>query len=167
MSGKWCCIYWGNDEVLKRGLWVAGLVAGAGVLAACEARNPAEVAIANVVRDNNVAELERYLSLGGDPNEVSRDGFPLIYLATGPRGGMEALTMLLEAGVDPNSRATNGRSVLINAAGWCDTEMVILLLRAGADPRYRSPENKTARDSVCSGPLDRRAEVLNILDAAL
>jgi len=152
--------------MLKRGLLFAGLFAGVAFLAACEARNPAEVAIANVVRDNNVAELERYLSLGGDPNEVSRDGFPLIYLATGPRGGMDALVMLLEAGVDPNSRATNGRSVLMNAAGWCDAEMVYRLLRAGADPSYRGPDNKTARDSVCSGPLDRRAEVLNILDAA-
>lgn len=133
-------------------------------LHACSPRGLNEVPAAQMVRDNDAASLSQYLAEGGDPDAVSRDGAPLIYLAAGPRGGMAVLMTLIEAGADVDKANPGGRTALMNAAGWCDAEMVTLLLAAGADSALRSGEGKTARDSVCSGPLDRRVRVLNILD---
>lgn len=136
------------------------------LLAGCEARQLQETPAAGAVRNNDYQALTAYLAQGGNPNAESRDGDALLYLASGPRGGHAVLAVLLEAGADVNKGARNGRTALMNAAGWCDAQMVVMLLGAGADARALGPENKTARDSVCSGPLDRRQAVLAIFDAA-
>lgn len=136
------------------------------VSAACTPRATRETPEAIMVRDNDAAALAEYLAQGGNPDATGRNGDPLLYLATGPRGGMAVLTTLIEAGAQLDKANADGRTALMNAAGWCDAAMVSVLLEAGADKTLQSGDGKVARDAVCSGPLDRRAEVLNILDAS-
>ncbi|MCD7060214.1 ankyrin repeat domain-containing protein [Pelagibacterium xiamenense] len=134
---------------------------------ACQPRHAEELETVDAVRDDDAAAVQRYLDAGGDPDAVNRDGHPLIYLATGPRGGVEVLSVLIAGGADLERQSDNGRTALMNAAGWCDAPMVRMLIAAGADVRHATPEGDTVRDAVCAGPLDRRAEVLNLIDAML
>lgn len=146
-------------RIALAGLAVAGLWG-------CQPRDGKEAEIAAAVRDNDVAAVRQYLESGGDPDAVSRDGAPLIYLATGPRGGVEVLAVLIASGADLEQTAENARTPLMNAAGWCDAQMVEMLLEAGANAAYTTPGGDTIRGAVCAGPLDRRAAVLNLLDGA-
>jgi ankyrin repeat protein len=141
------------------------LIVGACLLTGCQPRAP-ETPAAQMVRDNDTAQLSGYLSGGGDPDALASEGVPLLYLASGPRGGLDVLLALLDAGARVDATNPKGRTALMNAAGWCDARMVSALLDAGANASLADEDGKTARDSVCHGPLDRRAEVLNILDAA-
>ncbi|WP_404402929.1 ankyrin repeat domain-containing protein [Pelagibacterium halotolerans] len=146
---------------------VAAMGLAVATLAGCQPRDGQDIEIAAAVRSDDGAAVQRYLDAGGDPDAVTRDGQPLVYLATGPRGGMDVLSVLIAGGAALDKPAKNGRTALMNAAGWCDASMVAVLIAAGADPRHVTPGGETVRDAVCAGPLDRRAEVLNIIDAAL
>src|SRR5690554_5761756 len=140
-----------------------GVLVIAVLMAGCQADQGGESPAVQMVRDNDAASLADYLAQGGDPNALSEDGAPLLYLAAGPRGGMAVLSALIAAGAQVDAANRSGRTALMNAAGWCDAEMVAALLETGADPALAASDGKTARDAVCPGPLDRRAEVLNIL----
>lgn len=153
---------------MKRQTAVAGLLLMAwAALAGCERRAGPDADVLGKVRDNDWSAVQTYLEAGGDPNATSSAGQPLLYIAAGPRGGREVAATLIEGGAEIDGTARNGRTPLMNAAGWCDVDILTILLEAGADPRLRDDSNRTARDSVCAGPLDLRAEVLNILDAEL
>lgn len=136
------------------------------VLWGCQQRAGEDTTVAAAVRDNDAEAVRAYLDADGDPDAVSRDGLPLIYLATGPRGGADVLAVLIAGGAGLETAAGNGRTALMNAAGWCDVEMVAMLIAAGADVGRATPAGETARDAVCAGPLDLRAQVLNLLDTA-
>lgn len=94
------------------------------------------------VRRNDSSYAERYLKLGGDPNAVDRHGETLLYIATGPHGGMEVLSLLIDYKADPNQGTY---TPLMNAASWGWLDGVKILISAGADPLLTNSEGKTAR----------------------
>ncbi len=135
------------------------------LVSACQPRKP-EYEIASAVQQNNVEKVREYLAKGGDPNMKSRFGDPLLYLASGRKGGAEVTKLLIEAGADVNASGRNGIPILTSAASWCNIEEISLLLRAGADVNIRGKKNKTPLESVCQTPKDRRNLTIQILKQA-
>ncbi len=135
------------------------------LVSACQPRKP-EYDIASSVQQNNTKELSQYLAEGGDPNKESRFGDPLLYLATGRQGGEDVTRLLLNAGADVNAVGRNGIHALVSAASWCNIEEIKLLLNAGADVNIKSKKNKTALNSVCKTPPNRRAQTIELLISA-
>ncbi len=133
------------------------------VLAACQPRPGPPDPVVSAVRDNNEQRVGQYLAEGGDPNRVSNNGEPLLYVATGSRGGIEVMRRLLLGGANIEATNSSGRTALHNAAGWCHVQMVEELLAAGADTSATDNDGNTPLDTVCSGPLDLRAEVITLL----
>ncbi len=144
-----------------------GVVLGASLvmLLGCQPRGGEENQVVSIVRNNDAQTLQAYLESGGDPDVVDKDGLPLIYIAAGPRGGIDVLRLLIAADADIEATEPEGRTALMNAAGWCAADMVVALLEAGADQAKTDDQGRTARDSVCAGPLDRRAQVLDIFES--
>lgn len=133
------------------------------VLAACQPRPGPPDPVVSAVRDNNEQRVGQYLAEGGDPNRVSSNGEPLLYVATGSRGGIEVMRRLLTGGANIEGTNRNGRTALHNAAGWCHVQMVEELLAAGADPSATDNEGNMPVDTTCSGPLDVREDVITLL----
>lgn len=157
---------------LRTAILAAALAVIASGLAGCDGeggigfgcRNPSVV---QAVRDNDVLAVLEYLDGGGDADATSCDGDSLVYIATGPRGGTDVLSALLDVGADPDKRSEEGRTPLMNAAGWCDLAAVTMLLQAGADPAVEAPGGRSALSSVCYEPADRRAATLELIETAL
>ncbi|MDX1616851.1 MAG: ankyrin repeat domain-containing protein, partial [Candidatus Promineifilaceae bacterium] len=88
------------------------------------------------VNAEDVAEVERLLSEGADPNVEESDAFfsnPILRSAV-MDGNVEITRLLIENGADVNARDSNGNSVLRRAITEGHTEIVALLIDAGADP---------------------------------
>jgi hypothetical protein len=90
--------------------------------------------IESAVRANDAKAVRAFIQSGSN---VSRgdDGSDLVYLATGPGGGSEALGELLRAGASPDGLdPASTYTPLMNAASWVSLEMCQQLIDAGADP---------------------------------
>lgn len=145
-----------------RVLLLALVVLASQMLGACQPRAVPEDQIVIAVRQNDVGTVHEWLAGGGDANLKTRDGDPLLYVAAGPRGGIDVAETLIGGGADVNGKNEDGRTVLENAAGWCDVEMVRLLLNSGADlGRLSQPAD--ADRIICKQPFDRRAAVFALL----
>jgi len=142
------------------------LAASAMILAGCQQRAGPENSIFSVVRDNNADRVQQYLAEGGDPDLTNDQGDSLLFIASGPRGGLQVVEALLVGGADTGLTSAEGRTALHNAAGWCDVAIVETLLEAGADPMREDGEGRTPADNVCAEPADRRAAVLETLEGA-
>jgi hypothetical protein len=167
---KVCCAHFtglsfGMAVSFRFGAFALAILTAAS-LAACQPRGEQEEPIFASVRQNDAEALSIYLESGGDPNAVNRTGDPLVYVATGPRGGAEALMLLLDAGADPDAKSAEGRTLLQNAASWCDEEIVTLLLGGGANPNLPGMDGAKPADAVCTSPLDRREATLALIEAA-
>ena len=134
-------------------------------LGACQPRAVPNDPIIASVRANDAAAIAAYIANGGDVNLKDREGNPLLYIASGPQGGPEAVAALIAAGARVDTRSAKGRTPLENAVGWCDIQMVQLLLYAGADPMGLA--GGRAAEVACKEPTDRRASVLTIIDTAI
>ncbi len=89
--------------------------------------------IESAVHANDAKAVRAFIQSGSD---ISRgdDGSDLVYLATGPGGGPEALGELLKAGASPNGLdPRSAHTPLMNAASWVSLEMCQQLIDAGAD----------------------------------
>jgi hypothetical protein len=82
----------------------------------------------------DIAELERRLARGDDPNGLGRVGVPPLAFATDPA----LVALLLRYGADANARDNDGDPVLSEAARRGDVVVVQQLIAAGADLEARS-----------------------------
>lgn len=157
----------GNRFARAGGGWRRLVLMGtlAATLAGCQPRATPESDIVLAVRKNDVQTVRTWLQAGGDPNQKSREGDPLLYIASGAVGGPGVARALIEAGADVSGRGATGRTPLENAAGWCDVAAVGLLLGAGAQ-RGPLANPDQASKIVCQQPLDRRARVFALLGIA-
>lgn len=134
-------------------------------LAGCQARQSNEPIVVAVAKNDRTL-VAQYLAEGGDPNLVSRDGDPLLYIASGPRGGSDVLDLLIKGGADLNAKSTEGRTALQNAVSWCDVDIAGVLILAGADVNITGKDGERALDMVCKQPAEKRALTLNLLMSA-
>ena len=135
-------------------------------LLACQPRATREDPILGSVRANNGAEVRAYLLSGGDPNKKSRDGDPLLYVASGPRGGEAVARLLIEGGADVNAKSRTGRTAFENAVGWCDLEIIALLVAAGVDIAL-TVEEQFALKTGCVGPSGERKSMSQLISEAV
>jgi ankyrin repeat protein len=105
--------------------------------------------IVDMVENRDSRGVERWIREGGDPNQIV-DGSSLLFWATGPKGGVEIVTLLLSKGADPNL-GQSGCTPLMNACSWLNLETVEVLIRNGADPELLDLDGKTARNYVAKG----------------
>lgn len=103
--------------------------------------------IAQTIRENNVKGITLWLENGGDVNQPLDNQLSPLYVATGPKGGHEALKLLLEKGAKVDV-GTEKYTPLMNAASWVDLESVRLLLAKGADKTLTNEDGKTAYDLI-------------------
>ncbi len=87
-------------------------------------------------------------------------------------GNVEAISLALEAGIDPNITDENGRTPLMLAAFNGHTEIAERLLEAGARLDMRDSTSRTAFMFACTGPnltlislLHRRGASVNDIDS--
>ncbi len=93
--------------------------------------------VSDAASQGDVAALREYLAAGGDPNEVDERGAPLIVLACGPNGSLDAARVLLEAKAAVDKPDQWGVTALAQATSQADATIVALLLQNGADPNAR------------------------------
>jgi len=135
------------------------------VLGACQPRRGNDPIISAVAL-NDGPKVAAYLEQGGNPELKSQEGDPLLYIASGPRGGLDVARLLIDAGANLEGRSADGRLILQNAASWCDIDMVMLLVEAGANVNAKAEDGTRPLDAVCKSPQDRREAVIEILRAA-
>ena len=86
-------------------------------------------------QDGEVAEVQRLLSVGYQPNEFDELGkTPLHYAAE--RGHLEVIKLLIASGADVNANDERviGNTPLREVAANCSFEVAKILIDAGADP---------------------------------
>ncbi len=131
------------------------------LVAACQpGSSSSEHPVFTEVRNNDPTGLMRFLAEGGDPNLVNSDGDTLLYVASGARGGLEVVEVLLLAGADTAKLSREKRTPLHTAAAWCNDRIVVALLNAGASFRVQNGEGETPPQVVCAQPYERRDQVL-------
>jgi len=87
------------------------------------------------------------LRAGADPNAVATNGTKLAVInSAAASGSTELVTIILEAGANPNWQQDGGYTALHAAAQRKNLQMIKALLEAGADPAIRTNEGKTAAD---------------------
>jgi ankyrin repeat protein len=85
------------------------------------------------------------LAHGADPAAAARNDMKVqpLHAAVAARS-LECVTVLLDAGVDPNARQQHDYTPLMGAASAGRDDLVDLLLARGADPALVSDDGKTA-----------------------
>ncbi|MEX2650136.1 MAG: ankyrin repeat domain-containing protein [Alphaproteobacteria bacterium] len=95
------------------------------------------------VRDGDIAEVERLLASGVEPNATGADGNPaLVYALMADQA--EAARRLVDAGADVNALASNGWSALMIAAYRGNADLVRLLVEHGASTNYVAGDGLSA-----------------------
>lgn len=79
----------------------------------------------------------------------------------------KTIRVLLDAGADPNKKATSGFSALLGAAMEGNVVFVEELLRAGADPRVKSDGNTTPESASCDRGAERYFRTCALIREAL
>lgn len=98
----------------------------------------------------------------GDRQQRSPGNSPVHYAAI--YGRTRVLERMLQAGVSPDLRDKNGRTLLMLAAENGHLETVQLLLRAGADANARSALGETVLDCA---RRRKNAEVIRLIENAI
>ncbi|MFS2317706.1 ankyrin repeat domain-containing protein [Maricaulis sp. D1M11] len=100
-------------------------------------------AFVEAIRARDMAELERLLENGRNPNGANgRDGSALIQAARS--GQIDMVDRLLAAGARPDMPVRFNGTPLIAASHLGQEEIVLRLLAAGSDPNQYVPDDETA-----------------------
>src|SRR5579872_663723 len=133
---------------MRSGILVLGLV-----LAGCYERTGVSTLI-GAARDGDIATMHALIEGGADLGQRGGvNGWPPLMHAI-HKNRTAAVATLLEAGADPNERASGGSTALIMAAVYGYADMVRLLLAHGADPRMRDRNGDSALAVAVSGVPD-------------
>jgi ankyrin repeat protein len=101
------------------------------------------------------------LAHGADVNaSVTAYGTPLAFAANRREGSEAMLELLLDNGADPNVRASDGFTPLMQSAMWGNEPAAAMLLRAGARPDLRARNGCTALSLARSGGYDGIARMI-------
>jgi len=83
------------------------------------------------VRSNDIAQMDRLLRAGANPNAANRYGVTPIYLAC-ENGSAAAIARLLKAGVSANATGNYGETALMTCARTGNVDAAKVLIEAGA-----------------------------------
>ena len=120
--------------------------------------DPSRDALFAAIRQGSVAETDRLLKAGANPDVVDAGGTPALMGAT-LFGGADLVKLLLDRGADPNRSGVGGTTALMWAVP--NLEKVRLLVGHGANVNARSETDRTAFLVAASYP--RTLDVLRLL----
>jgi ankyrin repeat protein len=109
----------------------------------------------NAAKEGHVAEIERQIAAGADPNafEGSTSATPLQWAAAG--GHVAAMAVLLKAGAYVDGASSGGWTALMLAADYGHTAAIDALVAAGADVnRANNIGNTALHQASAYGQLD-------------
>lgn len=113
------------------------------------------------VRQGDLQKLEKFLSKGGDSNEVDKDGNGLIHVAV-EYGQPESLLALLNAGADADLLNRAGNTALIMAVAKNAMNMVDILLSYGANASIPGSGGRTTlMASAVTGSVPMMKRILS------
>lgn len=98
---------------------------------------PADAALADAAADGRIADVQRLIAEGADPNAVGREGVSPLMWALVHRNA-DGMAALLASGADAAHADTFGETALHMAARTDDPRFLETLLDAGADPDVRA-----------------------------
>jgi hypothetical protein len=108
------------------------------VLATHSAPSGADKRLQEAITSSDSEDIRRALLEGGDPNSVDEQGVPVLMRAL---SRPDRVTILLEAGADPNSLIEDSGITALMWASLGPLDTVLLLLEAGADPNAREMDS--------------------------
>ena len=100
--------------------------------------------------DGNLAEVNRLIKDGANPNAKDEHGYTVLRLAA-EKGHAEIAKNLLLAWANPNSVDNNGVTALMEAAVSGHSEVVKVLLSKGANPNAVTNDGVNALDAANDG----------------
>lgn len=110
--------------------------------------------------NGDTEEMKGLLDEGADPNEQEEEyGSTALTTAT-DYDQIEAATLLLEYGADPNLADFSGYTPLMGAVFMENTEMIELLINAGADPNLENEEGMSAISQAEEYGYDEMAQFM-------
>jgi ankyrin repeat protein len=117
--------------------------------------------LVNAAYSGDVAEIERLIAAGADPNADIGTGAGRPLRAAAENGHVAAMAALLKAGAHVKGATSAGITALVLAAGRGHTAAVDALVAAGADVHHANKNGDTAlhRASV-NGRLDAARALL-------
>ncbi|MDR4504812.1 MAG: ankyrin repeat domain-containing protein [Candidatus Scalindua sp.] len=114
-----------------------------------------------VVKKGDVERVKELLAWGADRNKTDRKGwFPLMFAAFA--GHEEIVAVLINSGVQINTKATDGSTALMAATLQGHYSIVKLLLEKGADKTVENNSGATALDIARQKGYDEIAGLLTI-----
>lgn len=99
-------------------------------------------ALHDAVEENNLANLQKYLSKGMDPNMGDENGWTPLNEAA-EQGNVAMVEALLQARADPNLASPEGWTPLMPATEKGRVQVVPCLLRKGAHPDFQDRDGWT------------------------
>ncbi len=160
----------GHDQLVKR-LMVAGALHPMGDASKPVLKNTwGEHEFLAACREGHITVVRYYLTLNGfDINQLYSGGekkqlMTGLFLAAG-YGHHAVVKMLLNAGADPNVRAYNGKTPLINASGAGHESVIDTLIASGADVNAVTDNNDSAIYVASKGGHDQLVKRLMVAGA--
>lgn len=106
-------------------------------------RDHVSAALADAACAGNVAEVQRLIETGANPNALGLHGESLLFWAVSCEN-VAGVTALMDAGADPNYRGRFGVNAMTIAATYRSATMLRLLLRHGSNKNAAEDTGETA-----------------------
>lgn len=103
-----------------------------GLAFAFAAASHAATPLGKAAKKGELAEVEKLLAQGADPNEGDDDGITALHYAAA-EGHLDIVKALFEAGADIDLAEYDGDTALVNASEYGHVEVVEFLVEQGAD----------------------------------
>jgi ankyrin repeat protein len=122
--------------------------------------------LAAVIKHDNLSLFTKFVELGTDINNyLFRNNVPLLSLSI-MRHANTIANWLFEQKADIDRPNSHGKTPLMYAAHFKNTEMFIRLLQKGADAKQRTNDNRSVKDYITfqKGSTQTEKEMLNALE---
>ncbi|OJK04283.1 hypothetical protein ASPACDRAFT_19809 [Aspergillus aculeatus ATCC 16872] len=97
--------------------------------------------LSRAIANGKISMVQQLLAHGGNPDNATPDGSTALIELIHHRAPPQLVSLLLEAGCDPNRKGRQGKTALNEAVQSEQVNMVTALLEHGANPNLPGPEH--------------------------